>query len=96
MDVRRGSRIAYAVPFEIRRELASSQYVLANVGQEAITGVSFTLHGAGVMATSAPTLLNPGDSVVVTIVAEDLARNTILVVRWFRPNGVEYLWRVSF
>lgn len=87
---------AYAVPFVLRREPASNQYVLTNLGTERVDGVAFTLHGAGVMSASAPAQLHPGDSVAVTIVGRDLARNTILVVRWFRPEGIEYLWRVSF
>ena len=87
---------AYRVPFRLQREPARSAYTLVNVGGETVHGVSFTLHGSGVMAVSPPKLLPPGHGVEVTIHAANLARETILVVRWFRPNGVEYLWRVSF
>ena len=87
---------AYAVPFRLRREPRSSQYLLTNASAETLDGVDLTLHGTGLMSTSAPARLDPGDTLAVTIVGEDLALNTILVVRWFRPNGVEYLWRISF
>jgi hypothetical protein len=58
--------------------------------------VTFTLHGPGMMPVSAPASLEPGEALEIAISGTDLARNTIGVVRWFRPDGVEYLWRVSF
>lgn len=97
MDLDSGTpQHAYAVPFALHRQPASNEYVLTNVGSEPVDGVAFTLHGAGIMSASAPAQLNRGDSVAVTVVGRDLARSTILVVRWFRPDGTEYLWRVSF
>ena len=87
---------AYAVPFRLDRTPASDTYALTNVGDETVEGVTFTLHGKGIMSASAPAALGVGESVVVTIKGRDLAKNTLLVVRWFRPDGVEYLWRVSF
>lgn len=54
------------------------------------------LHGSGVIAANIPRRLRSGDVLEVRIAGYDLARDTILVVRWFRPDGVEYLWRVSF
>jgi hypothetical protein len=41
-------------------------------------------------------VLPPGHGIEVTIALRTLAVNTILVIRWFRPDGVEYLWRVAF
>lgn len=88
--------LAYRVPFRLERNRAHNTYRLINVGHEVVHGVSFTLHGAGVMAISPPRIVRPGYGVEVTIAAANLAQNTILVVRWFRPGGVEYLWRVAF
>jgi hypothetical protein len=48
------------------------------------------------MPASAPATLEPGDALEIVISGADLARDTIALVRWFRPNGQEYLWRVSF
>jgi hypothetical protein len=88
--------LAYRVPFRLERDFAVGNYRLINVSAEVVHGVSFTLHGPGVMAISPPRVVRPGYGVEVTIASNDLARSTILVVRWFRPNGVEYLWRVAF
>lgn len=86
---------AYAVPFRLRRRAVGS-FVLTNASRETVHGVSFTLHGAGVMSLTAPAKLEPGAEVEVTVRGVDLARATILVIRWFRANGDEYLWRVAF
>lgn len=87
---------AYRVPFQLDRLPESSLYRLVNVSAEPVHGLSLTLHGPGVMSSSIPATLQPLDALEVTVLGHDLARSTILVVRWFRPNGVEYLWRVGF
>lgn len=84
---------AYRVPFRFER---GRTHVLRNVSDEEVYGVTFYLHGGGVMAATAPARLAPGHGVEIVIAARDLARSTILVVRWFRFDGLEYLWRVSF
>ena len=87
---------AYAVPFVVERETARGMYRLINVGHEAIHGVALTLHGAGLMAANAPARLESLEVLEVSVAGRDLARNSIMVVRWFRPDGIEYLWRVNF
>lgn len=86
---------AYAVPIRVDRSRAP-RYRLVNVGHEPITGMTFSLLGSGVMTSSAPITLAVGGATEVVIHGNDLARRTVLVVRWFRPGGEEYLWRVSF
>jgi hypothetical protein len=88
--------LAYPVPFRIERDAGPRRYLLTNRGQEPVEGVTLTLLGAGVMPASTPSTLQPGESLEVLISGRDLARSTILVVRWFRSTGEEYLWRVSF
>jgi hypothetical protein len=88
--------VAYPVPFRIERDVATRRYRLSNDSAERLEGVSLSLLGAGIMPASMPSTLSPGDILEVTIAGQDLARSTVLVVRWFRPNGIEYLWRVSF
>ena len=85
---------AYRVPFLLEREPAQHLYRLTNTSDEIVHGVTFTLHGAGVMAISPPKVMRPEHGIEVTIAARP--RSSILVIRWFRPNGVEYLWRVAF
>jgi len=88
--------LAYRVPFLLDREPARHLYRLTNTSIETVHGVTFTLHGAGVMAISPPRVVRPQHGIEVIIAGRDLAVNTILVIRWFRPSGVEYLWRVAF
>jgi hypothetical protein len=88
--------LAYRVPFVLEREPAQHLYRLTNTSAETVHGVTFTLHGAGVMAISPPRVVRPQHGIEVTIAARASAANTILVIRWFRPSGVEYLWRVAF
>jgi len=87
---------AYPVPFRIERDTAPRRYLITNTGPEHLDGIVMSLLGAGLMPASAPSALLPGESLEVLISARDLERSTVLVVRWFRPNGEEYLWRVSF
>ena len=87
---------AYRVPFRFERPGAAGSHRLVNVSDETVHGVTFVVHGPGLLAVSAPATLAPGHGVAVGIAARDLARSTILVVRWFRHDGLEYVWLVSF
>ena len=83
---------AYRVPFVLERDSALHVYRLVNESTETVSGVSFTVHGGGVMALSPPRVIRPGHGIEVTIAAR--SSDAILVVRWFRADGAEYLWRV--
>ncbi len=87
---------AYPVPFSIERDTGRRRYVITNRGPERLEGITMSLLGAGIMPASSPSTLAPGESLEVSISLRDLARSTVLIVRWFRPTGEEYLWRVSF
>jgi tRNA threonylcarbamoyladenosine modification (KEOPS) complex Pcc1 subunit len=87
---------AYLVPWSFDRSLGPPRFALDNIGAEVLHAISLHLLGSGTMASRAPLVMRPGDRLVLTIRADDLARDTVLLVRWFRPNGEEYLWRVSF
>ncbi|QWT23658.1 hypothetical protein KPL76_13290 [Subtercola sp. PAMC28395] len=86
---------AYAVPLRVDRSRAP-QYTITNVGHERLVGVTFCLLGSGVMPACEPRVLEVGACAGITIRGEDLSRRTVLLVRWFRPTGEEYLWRMSF
>jgi hypothetical protein len=87
---------AYPVPFHLERDAGPRRYLLTNRGSERLDGVTLSLLGAGVMPATAPSVLAVGESLEVVIATRDLARSTVLLVRWFRPSGAEFLWRVSF
>jgi hypothetical protein len=86
---------AYPVPFTFDRSRAP-RYGLTNHSLETLTGVRFALLGAGSMPVQTPVSLPPGETAWIPIFGDDLARTTILIVRWSRANGDEYLWRASF
>ncbi len=94
------SDTAYRVPWHFERgdgiRMPANRFSLRNLGTERLTAVTFNLYGRGAMPASAPSTLEPGDSLEIVISGHDLAIDTIGVIRWFRPDGQEYLWRVSF
>jgi hypothetical protein len=87
---------AYAVPFVIDRRLAPRLYRLVNMSDEVVRGLRVTLLGSGLLVPVSATCLAPGAQLTLTIVGTDLSRDSIVVVRWFRPDNEEYLWRFSF
>lgn len=94
------SESAYRVPWLFERgdgtRRPSNCFTLRNLGSEILTAVTFNLYGSGLLPASAPATLGPGDCLELVVSGADLARDTIGVLRWFRPSGQEYLWRVSF
>jgi len=88
---------AYAVPWDFDRSQGPPLFTLTNAGSEVLHAISLHLLGSGRMLCRAPITMRPGDSMrIVLRHDEDLALDTVIVVRWFRPDGGEYLWRVSF
>ena len=85
----------YRLPFEFDRS-REPRFRLRNVGHETVRGVTGTLLGCGLMPAGPPRSLHPGEHLEFVIRGEDLARETTLVIRWLRPDGEEYLWRVAF
>jgi hypothetical protein len=67
-----------------------------NTSEDTLRGVTVSIAGRARLTVSAPAALAPGDAVAATVTGPDLARDTVLVVRWFLPDGREYLWHVSF
>jgi hypothetical protein len=85
----------YRVPFRFDRSRAPS-YRLVNIGGETLRGVSAVLNGPGLMPALYPITLRPQEALELVIRGEDLGLATALVIRWLRPGGEEYLWRVVF
>ena len=87
---------AYPVPFTIERHRTPHALVLTNRSPERLTALSFSLLDGGALRTSAPLILDPGRQVRLLVSGQELSRRGIVVVRWFRPDGSEYLWRITF
>lgn len=85
----------YRVPWLVERD-SPSVISLINCGDEVLTGVTFSLAGAGIMPIRAPVTVMKSGRVQVTVRGDDLPRSTLLIVRWLRQNGDDYLWRIAF
>ena len=86
---------AYRVPWRLDRRRAP-RFELRNVSGERLIAFTLATLGPGTLIWGLPTAVEAGAAVRFTLHAEDPARDTVVVVRWSRPNGDEYLWRVSF
>ncbi len=91
----RPRRLAYPVPWRIDRT-GAPHYRLINVGRETLRGVTVSVAGGSRLRVSAPISVAPGESVRASVTGPHPARDTVLVVRWFPPDGREYLWQLSF
>ncbi len=85
----------YRVPFLFDRSRAPD-FRLMNIGGERLRGVSVALTGSGMMSPVIPGSLDPEEAIELRIRGGRLALESTLIVRWVRPNGEDYLWRVSF
>ncbi|GAA1442848.1 hypothetical protein GCM10009617_15740 [Leifsonia poae] len=95
MSVRRSRGPAYQVPWQVDRG-APPVYRLVNTGPHVLRGVTVSVSGRSQLRVSAPASIAPGAAVSAIVTGDDLARDTVLVIRWFPPDGKEYLWHVSF
>ncbi|TDQ03314.1 MULTISPECIES: hypothetical protein [unclassified Leifsonia] len=91
----RPRRLAYPVPWLVDRS-AAPHYRLVNAGKETLNGVTLSVSGSARLRVSAPTSVPPGEAVRASLSGPEPARDTVLVVRWFPPDGREYLWQISF
>jgi hypothetical protein len=85
----------YRVPFLFDRS-GAPVYRLVNIGSERLRGVTVALLGSGMMSPVMPGSLAPTEAIELRIRGDHLARDATLQVRWVRPSGEDYLWRVSF
>lgn len=91
----RPRRFAYRVPWQVDRSTAP-HYRLVNTSREVLRGVSVSIAGSARLHLSGPASVRPGESVRASLSGGDPARDTLLVVRWFPPDGREYLWQIAF
>jgi hypothetical protein len=88
--------LAYRVPFTVDRSRAPTRYYLVNRSEETLESIRLSLLGSGTMLPLSTRRLRPGGILAFAVHGDDLGRTSVVIVRWFRPNGDEYLWRVSF
>lgn len=81
------------MPFSLDREPPA--YRLRNMSSETVHGVTLALHGTGMFAANVPATLYAGEALEVTVREPARPHDSIVVVRWFRPSGVEYLWSIT-
>ncbi|MGO4594310.1 hypothetical protein AB4Z18_10875 [Leifsonia sp. 2TAF2] len=82
------------MPWNVDRTTAP-HYRLVNAGRETLSGVTVSIAGSAHLRVSAPSAVAPGEAVRASVSGRDPARDSVLVVRWFPPDGREYLWQIS-
>ncbi|MFF1573772.1 hypothetical protein ACFVWR_13570 [Leifsonia sp. NPDC058292] len=95
LSIGRQRPLAHRVPWRVDRS-APPVYRLVNESDDVLRGVTVSVSGRARLSVSAPAAIEPGDAVAATVTGTELERDTVLVVRWFLPDGDEYLWHVSF
>jgi len=82
------------VPWRVDRSTAP-HYRLVNTGHETLSGVTVSVAGSARLRVSTPTSVPPGEAVRASVSGLGAERDSVLVVRWFPPDGREYLWQIS-
>ncbi|MGO2139737.1 MAG: hypothetical protein ACTH30_04935 [Leucobacter sp.] len=87
------------VPWSVVRR-AIGVIEIEHRGSETAHSVRFALAGAGMLGLSLPRAVQPGERIRVAVrgaQAEEAsaARDAMLVLRWFEPDGTELLWPIS-
>jgi hypothetical protein len=83
------------VPWIVDRS-GAPHFRLVNSSSDELRGVTVSIAGSASLRVSSPSSVRPGEAVRASLFGGDPARDTLLVVRWFPPDGREYLWQVSF
>lgn len=90
---------AVAVPWRVVARSASGVLEVEHCGERPAHSVRFALAGAGMLGLSLPGTVLPGERVRVVVrggVAGVCAAapDALLVLRWFEPDGHEFLWPI--
>jgi hypothetical protein len=84
----------YRLPVALDRD-RFPRLQLVNTGSETLRGVTVLATGSGRVLAPATAVLAPGDHLDLSVLGADPARDTVLIVRWLRPDGTEWLWRAA-
>lgn len=91
--------VAIPAPWRVvRRSLGVLE--LEHRGSETAHSVRFALSGAGLLGLSLPRVVEPGERLRVVVrgaLGDDAtdAPDSLLVLRWFQPDGTELLWPIA-
>jgi len=96
----RASAEAVAVPWRVVRRSESGVIEVEHCGAAPLYSVRFALAGRGMLGLSLPRTVLPGERMRVVVrggFAESVAgsADTMLVMRWFQPDGTELLWPIA-
>ncbi|WP_449281699.1 hypothetical protein [Leucobacter sp.] len=95
---------AVAVPWRVVRRSESGVIEVEHCGASPLYSVRFALAGSGMLGLSLPRTVLPGERIRVVVrgtAAEHTAGSfagsagTMLVMRWFQPDGTELLWPIA-
>ena len=67
-----------------------------NTGDQVLRGVTLSVAGSSDLRVHSPSSVGPGEAVRASLDGSRAERDTLLVVRWFTPDGREYLWQIGF
>lgn len=90
-----GATFAYQVPWRVIARDSNRSVMIRNDSDERLTFVRFAIAGSGELAVSLPRHVQPGESLVAELVWPYASADTLITVRWFRPDQQEYLWVLS-
>lgn len=94
-SARECSAVAYRVPWRVVAREPSRSVTICNDSAERLTFVRFAVAGEGHLGLSLPRHVHPGESLSAELQWPFGAADTMITVRWFRPDGHEYLWALS-
>ncbi|MHA3685409.1 hypothetical protein ACXR2W_14275 [Leucobacter sp. HY1908] len=91
---------AIAVPWRVVSRSPDGDIEVAHSGRAPAHSVRFALAGGGMLGLSLPGTVLPGERVTVLVRHGEAgvcaaAPDAMLVLRWFEPDGREYLWPIA-
>jgi len=86
----------YLLPWQVTQRSEGGLLELRNVSAERLTFVRFAVAGTGELALTLPRHAEPGETISVAFHEGcPPGAESLVTMRWFRPNGREYLWVLS-
>ena len=86
---------AYRVPWRVTAREPDRSVTVHNAGGERLSFVRFAVAGTGSLALTLPRHVEPGQTCSVELREPYGGPDTLITVRWFRPDRSEYLWVLS-